>query len=627
MLNVLFERTIQRAGLTKSLQCVMLCVLLLKLVYHREDSRRQRFCKLLKRLKERCVACHVAIDAERLTIVRVPYVELGEILCIDKDAALRVNPHCGIEPATLDLARYVVPRVIKPFFYKYQWERRNQADNQLEEEEATDEFEDINETLLNKFVEGSLRELADIETRQRVEEVLKARAELQIMLETFRAATDEEKRDLLIQWGIQVDKDTDEDTEEEEISETPEAASEKTKYSPSAQAILSQHAEKYTLQNLDPIQFAFGFVSAYAAQLGWSKDVFIEQQNGGKPGEILGADIAILRRYPQATHGSRSTTATFGEKYVWAATNELFGFLADRVAAYDWDRCFEPPVDLSLLVEPTNPASDVGYGQLQLNQVLEFSELIPDAELCEINQVNRANEWVQKAPLPDIQSLLFQNSEQLPQWAKNHEWVILRAFVIRRHADSQAESALRASSFLFSPDTLSLLEEDAQLGILPELYEFSSGVTSVETYRDPCEVVWAPWIQEIEGLISHATLDAVGNSQKLNLQAATCQFYWKAPDGENEEWVPAKVLREALEIVDFQEGKFLTANGQVQAFRFDISRKRWHTSSCQVLLARRDVIFEALTQINLSMGWGIWLNREPAYPLNVSSRKRMFRNW
>ncbi len=572
---------------------------------------------------ERCVACHVAIDAERLTIVRVPSVEPGEILCIDKDVALRVNPHCGIEPATSDLAWYVVPRLIKPFFDEYRLARRNKADSQPEKEEAADEFEDINETLLNKFVEGSLRESADIEARQHVKEVLKARAELQIMVETFPAATDEEKRDLLIEWEIPII----EETEEEEISETQEAISEKTEYSPSAQAILSQYAEKYGLQDLNPIQLAFGFVSAYAAKLGWSKDVFIKEPNGGKPGEILGADIAIVRSYPQATHGSRSTTATFGEKYVWAATNELFGFLADRVAAYDWDRCFEPPVDLSLLAEPTNPASDVGYGQLQINQVLEFSELIPDAELCEINQVERANEWAQKAPLPDIQSLLFQNSEQLPQWAKNYEWVILRAFVIRRHADSQAESVLRASSFLFSSDALSFLEEDAQLGILPELYEFSSSVVSVTTYRDPCEVVWAPWIQEIEGFISHASLDAVGNSIKLNLQAATSHFPWEAPDGEKEEWVPAKVLRETLEIVDFREGKFLTANGQVQAFRFDISGKRWHTSSCQVLLARRDVIFEALTQRNLSLGWGIWLNREPAYPLNVLSRKKMFQNW
>ena len=189
--------------------------------------------------------------------------------------------------------------------------------------------------------------------------------------------------------------------------EDDEEFSEKNEHSPSAQAVIAHHAENYALPTLNPFQLACGFVSAYAAKLGWSSDVFIKYPNGGEPGKILGADVAILREYPQATHGSRSTTATFGEKYVWAATHELSGFLADRVAVYDWNRCFEPPVDLSLLAEPTNPASDVGYGELKLHQVLDFSQLVPDTELSKFDQVDRANEWVQKAPLPNISSLLL----------------------------------------------------------------------------------------------------------------------------------------------------------------------------------------------------------------------------
>ena len=477
----------------------------------------------------RCAACHVAIDAERLISVHTPYIDPEEILCIDKDAAIHVNPHLGIEPVTRDLAWYVVPKVIKRFFERYQLTSTNRTQRE---------------------------------------------------------------------------------------------------YSPSAQVFLSKYSAEYEISDLSPTQFAFGFVVAYITELGWSRENFIKEPNGGEPGEILGADIAILREYSQARHGSRSTTATFCEKYVWASTHELSGFLADRVAVYDWNRCFEPPVDLSLLAEATNPASDVGYGQLKLNQVLDFSELVPDTELTEFAQVERVNEWIQKAPLPNISSLLLHNLDELPEWARNDEWIVLRSFVIRRNADSQAESALRASSFLFPSNASPLLEEDAQLGILPELNEFSSGVASVEFYRDPCEVVWAPWIEEIEGAIGHKTLDAIGNPIELQLQATTCQFHWEAPEGENEEWVPAKALREMLGIVDFREGQFLTASGQVQAFTFNNPGERWHTPSCQVLLVRRTALFEALAQRNLSIGWGIWLNREPSYPLiTISGRKRMFRNW
>jgi hypothetical protein len=569
---------------------------------------------------ERCVACHVAICTERLVSFHTPSVEPGEILCIDKDTAINVNPERGIQPVTRDLAWYVVPRVIESFFDKNQFTNTSRTNAQINNEVASN-FAGIDETLLKSFVEGSIRKSAQLKSRKKVENIIQQIVATKSASANSHKGISEETYKLIMQ---RLTQPSEESSEENFFTILLQQ-----EYSPSAQAFLSEYSAEYGIPDLSPTQFAFGFVVAYITELGWSRENFIKEPNGGKPGEILGADIAILREYPQTTHGYRSPTATFGEKYVWAATHELSGFLADRVAVYDWDRCFEPPVDLSLLAEPTNPGSDVGYGQLKLNQVLNFSELVPDTELSEFDQVDRVNEWVQKAPLPNISSLLLQNSDRLPEWARNDEWVVLRSFVIRRNADSQAESALRASSFLFPSNASPLLEEDAQLGMLPdELYEFSSGVASIKFYRDPCEVVWAPWIQEIEGSIGHKTLDAIGNPIELQLQATTCQFHWEAPDGENQEWVPAKALREMLGIVDFREGQFLTASGQVQAFTFDNPGEDWHTRACQVLLVRRTALFEALAERNLSIGWGIWLNREPAYPLiTISDKKRMFRNW
>jgi len=578
---------------------------------------------------ERCLACHVAIDENRLANVCTPVIDTEELLPIDRQAAIDASEYWRIGLIDWDLERYVISNAIKPFFDEYQFARMQKSSSQSKDEEDKDEFEDIDESLLRQFTEGSLRKSANFDARNRVSEILSSRAELQAMIETFRSATEEERQKLLIEWGIS-DQETEKEVEKEAEQEVPSEAQQESKYSKQAQNFLSRHATANNLSNLKPNQFAVGFITAYATTLGWSREIFIKEPKGEEPGEILGADIAVLRQYPQATHGSRSSTATFREKYVWVATNELLGFLASRLPAFDWNEYFEPPVDLSLFTTVENPASDIGYGQLTLNQVLEFSELVPDAELSEFDQIDRANKWVQKAPLPDIPPLLLQNSDQLPDWARDDEWLVLRSFVIRRNSDSQAESALRASSFLFPSNALPLIEEDAQFGIIPDLYlyEFSSGVASMEFYRDPCEVVWAPWIREIEGVVSHKTLDERGNPLEMELQATTCQFHWETPDGEHEEWVPAKTLREMLGIVDFQGGKFLTASGQIQAFTFNNQGERWHTPSCQVLLVRRAAIVEALAQQNLSIGWGIWLNREPAYPLiTISGSKRMFRNW
>jgi hypothetical protein len=577
---------------------------------------------------ERCVICQVPVDEDRLVYVRHPHVDLEELLPIDREAAIEANKHLVMKRISYYLNRYVLSRPIKRFFDKsilLNTHRNDSKQKEVKEEDA-DNIENIDKTILYKFVEGSLRQSAEPEARQRVENFLIRKAIDQGIMTAFDSATDEEQSELLQGWGI-----TEEETEEKELAEVHDEVQLQPESSPSAQALLSRYIAQYNLQELTPRNLAFGFVAAYTNQLGWSEDIFRKTPNGGKPGEIIGADISIARQYTPATHGSRSSIATFAEKYVWEATNELTGFLADRLDAYTWDKCFKHPVNIGLFTEKTNPASDVGYRQLNINEFLDFSELIPDTNLSETVQVDRANEWVNKAPIPDAHPLLLLSSEQLPEWAGNHAWVVLRSFAIERHTDSQAESVLRASSFLFPSNTLLLIEEDFQFKVLPDLYEVYSGIVSGETYVDPCEVAWNPWIQEAEGLIDYSTLDIAGQPVRFDIQAATCQFYWEAPNNETELWMPAKKIRQALGIVDFCGGKLLSASGEVLAFTLNCSGERWLVPHGKVLVVRQDAMLEMLEQENLSMGWGVWINREPAYPLNdplnVASRKRMLRNW
>lgn len=576
-----------------------------------------------KSMIERCIICNLPVDEDRLVYVRYPHVVPEELLPMDREAAINADEHFGIEPATGDLARYVVfMRAIKPFFDEVILANTHQNDSQEYEEEATDNFKEIDNTILYKFIEGSLRQSAESQARQLVENFLLGKAIWQGIMKAFDSATDEEERELLQEWEI-----TEEEAEEEETVDIQDETQSNSEYSPSAQALLSRYIAKYNLQELTPRKLAFGCVVAYTNQLGWSEDIFIKTPNGGKSGEIIGADISIERQQGPANQGSRSSIASFAEKYVWAATNELTGFLADRLEASTGDKDLKPRIDIGLFTEITNPASDVGFRQSPINQFLDFSELIPDTDLSKTTQVDRANEWVKKAPIPDVQPLLFPNSEQLPEWAINYKWVVLQTNTTARHTDSQAESTFWGSSFLFPSNSLSILEEDVQLRVLSRLYKFFSGIVSVETYCDPCEVAWASWIQEAEGLIDYPTLDIAGKPVKLDIQAATCQFHWEAASGETEEWMPAKRLRETLGIVDFKAGQFLSASGEVLAFTLNRSGERWQSPRGTVLLARRDAILEMLEQENLSMGWGVRIYREPAYPLNGASQQRMFRDW
>ncbi|MBG1264904.1 hypothetical protein [Nostoc commune] len=123
--------------------------------------------------------------------------------------------------------------------------------------------------------------------------------------------------------------------------------------------------------------------------------------------------------------------------------------------------------------------------------------------------------------------------------------------------------------------------------------------------------------------------NSAGQTKKIPLLAGTCQVYWRSPDGESEEWVPAKWLRKALGVVDFHAGQFLNAAGEVLAFTIKQAGEDGERHQCHILVARRDVVIDALKASNLTLAWGIHLRRQPSYPLviRLSDDKRMYRDW
>lgn len=347
---------------------------------------------VLLSLIERCIACGVVVNEQRLNQVRKPYVDMDELLDINLKVAKCDEP-TETNLLTYELSRYVIPQAVNPFFHDNQY-----ANLQIKTEEEDIE---VDELIWKNFAESSIRLTANNELRVEIQSELE-------QIQSFRSATEEERIEIRKQLATEF-LDTIIDNGEDE--NTNSINSENQQYSDSAYSLLKKHESKYDLQNLKPINLARGFISKYAFNLGWDTNFFIAKPNGGKPEEIIGVDVAISRRYDEGHQGSRSPIATFAEKYVWAATNELIGYFADRVAAHAWQKCFEPPVSLSLFCEVINPAATISSNDLDFKENLDFSELIPDIELTESIQMDRANEWVRKAPLPDIEPLLSPNKK------------------------------------------------------------------------------------------------------------------------------------------------------------------------------------------------------------------------
>ena len=242
-------------------------------------------------------------------------------------------------------------------------------------------------------------------------------------------------------------------------------------------------------------------------------------------------------------------------------------------------------------------------------------------------QIDRSNEWVKKAALPPIESLIQIDPSCLPEDDRQHEWLVLQSFASFINDDSQSISALWTSCFTISKTNLPTLRN----GMVAEntwwdIHEFKGGIRSAEFYQDPSEVVWAKWIQDIECDRDLIVKDISGKNIKVAAKATSCKFYWQNSETEVEEWIPTSNLCQHLKIVDFQNGHFINDAGNIVclSLKQDAQDNSFHT-----LVIRKDIMNEYLKNNKLAIVWGVRIFREPSSTFAMLSEKgqRMFRDY
>lgn len=499
----------------------------------------------------------------------------------------------GTDIISMDLAHYAVPNAYRPFFSN----RPPQSAGNPEEPDETlaSMKSELLEALASKKIragaEAAARDAAKQELVRRTEvssqadeERRKRDAEVQALLDELNQLPEEERQRLLESWRTDLEKPT-------ELYPSPAAE------------LLERHAKKNSLATLRASEFAFAHISWRATQLGWKRNTHYGHPNGGKPGEILGADIAILRRHHPAKTG-RSDVSMFNEKYVWLGVHELVGFLSAHLPVESWDLVTAPPADPSLFVEEPSPATD------ELSPVSTsgvkgepFAVLVPDVELNSNLQHEKANEWIEAAPPTGVPACFL-----VQPHGQEDDWVVLRGWRICTNEDSLAQSILWTSAAEVSLDDIELIREDSRAGLfMHKREEWSAGIRKVEFYTDPTEAVWAPWLQEDYASMSHLTFDSAGHPKSVQLRTTSCGFHWQSEEGEQEIQMPAQWLRRALGLWGLKEGRFLDKEGQVSCI-FD-------TSDGNLLLARKSAIDAVLKERNSTLLWFTRVYREPSTSL------------
>jgi len=399
-------------------------------------------------------------------------------------------------------------------------------------------------------------------------------------------------------------------------AEEADAPPPRPQLSPEAQALLSRYAAAAQRESVHPVLLRNALIVAHVQGTGWNRARFIGDPNGGEAGEKLGADLAILRQYQFARQGERSPVAAFREKYVWDAVNTIAGYLADRLPRTGgsfWTDLRGQVRDYSELgsgmPEPfwTEVQEEESEGD-DTDGIVEAplwtpTELVPRLELSGQDQLEKAQNWLQQIGVPSVGRWPGLENEGGGR-------LVLNARILTDESESMVKAATWISAFAIRLADARLLKRDLQMVLCESLSFHFDGLAcriGGSVYTSPSLACWAPWLEASEGEIKYASVDEAGKIVSISLHALTARAVWELPQGEQEEFLPAPLLRDGWGIIDSMGDQFSrrwydASQQEVAWYRKTCGPRPWSESNEQLNAdARR--LREAMQRDGYTLGW------------------------
>lgn len=558
------------------------------------------------------------VEKQVVEKARPPFPSSSAYLPIDIKAAQADSDIFG--PISMDLGWYVIKRGYTDFFVTKQSKRVD--DESIE----TNLWAALTDEELNwvaeKIEDGEEKDSLKSYVQQREKEMSESQDQYQSIIGSWKD-------------HLMVDVETDEDEDfldsinEMDINEewrnstfTP------VRYEDDAHDLLVGHALENGLDSLTPHQLALGFVMSFIYRMGWKEKVFHGQPNGDQPGEVIGVDVAIMREYHTATHGSQSAVMQFAEKYTWCAVHDMLGYFANRIPLYvygDHGREAEMIDDYSLLLDIPNPLqelSDVSLDERR-DQMAWFvpNDLSPTVPHLKSKKKWDITQWLRTAPFPDLSEWIKADESKLkPVLEKvgaKGNWVSLYNFSVLTEPHTLSDSIMWIKSCAVKKDNFnqfildcsegnpSLLSHFKQMDV-----DFFSSPRS-DTYMDPSSLAWMTWMKEDYQVFQ---INSVENNKlveyPLYKTVAETTNRMRNDDVEYTFQLPSKLLRELLYITEGDGWRYYNKDKQLVAFH-SLAGQAYRNSQ-SLLYVNQDLLEQALDNHGYKMIWGVRILREPS---------------
>jgi len=500
------------------------------------------------------------------------------------------------KPLSWDLSEYVLPDSWRGFF----------------EELRTKNFEKSEKSEWSHFSHDTLHEILT-ETFGKINKKTK---------EGINAFLEEEKKrqDAFSKIRINFDVvDIPEDTLKAITSSIPKK---KIRYPKKAEAFLKKYAQEYKIENVSPRQLATAACVYYLQNIGWNEKEFYGKPNGGKPGEVLGADIAIIRSHGAASHGERSTISSFAEKYVWCFVFEFTGYLADILEYYeDYPERHSFVDDYSHIFNlPSNPAQELLDNNLNFDakntRFFLPNDLSSKPKELGNDRLLNLQSWINETPMPDFSPWIFPEKEQITRitCSSDSPWLLLQLFTSITDPQTRGDSLVWINSHLVSTKDFNLLLRDCSLRtteithFVKESINRDGHLKIAASYLTPFDVLWMPWLEEdIEDI--HHSFKNKRPLQYMTYYTTLAGNYHscKGMPSERSYTLPSKIVRTLLDIQKGTSVEFFKQDGSLEGFSYKCGSPSREYQ--KMLLVKKDELLEKLKKNDYTIFWTIRLSR------------------
>ena len=361
--------------------------------------------------------------------------------------------------------------------------------------------------------------------------------------------------------------------------------------------IISSSKENDLLSGINSEQFILSAAYAFILRMGWNEEEFYNLWKDETGKQKTGIDRSIEATYYPATHGAQSKVMTVCEKYVWAARHYLDGFLSDRLLFGDEQIKI---TDYSILDNFTIPAQEmkqIDPDNLPIDRPWYTPELYAVSIDKNIESKEDIKDYIKNAPEITWERWIKVNNEKRLFEVQYSELLALEMYACFYDPAGIDTSLFIESILVKSEDIPKFLMRIHDKEVFNKVCDPTSWVGGPETtcYISPKEVCWFPWKKEYESYYNEEF------PETSILPAVDYCCYESTQYGESHYYLPAKMLRDLLGIVDTDGYLYFNKDKNVIA-EYSIAGEKWRTSQQYVLVGAEDTL-NGLNEKGYTLVW------------------------